>query len=151
MARNTSSFSHQVIHGVLKVLRSSCKILMAPITSLIYIEIERYYPHATYTRSSSSRVLEILPSTEDTAQVRWSSILDPGSPNTFPKKITPIAITLRAGESLYLPVGWWHCVRQSGLTIALNWWYDTEMRGMSWTLLNFLRNSMTIGSGNEKN
>ncbi|KAH9482667.1 Bifunctional peptidase and (3S)-lysyl hydroxylase Jmjd7 [Psilocybe cubensis] len=109
---------------------------------------ERYYPHATYTRTSSSEALEILPSTEDIPQVRWSSILDPDSPNAFPSEITPIRVTLKAGESLYLPVGWWHYVRQSGLTIALNWWYDAEMRGMSWTLLNFLRNSTTIHDGN---
>jgi jumonji domain-containing protein 7 len=24
-------------------------------------------------------------------------------------------------------------------TIALNWWYDVEMRGMSWVWLGFLR------------
>lgn len=30
-------------------------------------------------------------------------------------------------------------MRQSNITIALNWWYDAEMRGMSWVLLSFLR------------
>lgn len=29
---------------------------------------------------------------------------------------------------------------QSGVTVALNWWYDAELRGMSWIMLNFLRN-----------
>lgn len=28
-------------------------------------------------------------------------------------------------------------------TIAVNWWYDLEMRGMSWVMLSFLR---TFGS-----
>lgn len=52
----------------------------------------------------------------------------------------PIDITLEAGDSLYLPAGWWHHVRQSSrCTIALNWWYDMEMRGMSWIVLSFLR------------
>jgi len=26
-----------------------------------------------------------------------------------------------------------------GICIALNWWYDIEMRGMHWVWLNFLR------------
>ena len=48
------------------------------------------------------------------------------------------------GETLYLPVGWWHYVRQSIVTVALNWWYDAELRGMSWIMLNFLRNPVEI-------
>jgi len=80
--------------------------------------------------------------------VRWSSIPDPALPGALPEEITPIRIKLRAGESLYLPVGWWHYVRQSGLTIALNWWYDAEMRGMTWAILNFLRNVTPITEGN---
>ncbi|PPQ94017.1 hypothetical protein CVT25_009865, partial [Psilocybe cyanescens] len=112
---------------------------------------EHYYPHATYARSSFSGDLELFPSMQSTPPVRWSSILDPESPNALPKQVTPIKVTLRAGDSLYLPVGWWHYVRQSGLTIALNWWYDAEMRGMSWVLLNFLRNSTTIDSQSGEN
>ena len=48
------------------------------------------------------------------------------------------------GETLYLPVGWWHFVRQSDVTVALNWWYNAELRGMSWIMLNFLRNPVEI-------
>jgi jumonji domain-containing protein 7 len=53
----------------------------------------------------------------------------------------PIHITVEAGETLYLPAGWWHHVRQSehGQTCALNWWYDMEMSGMGWVTLSFLR------------
>jgi jumonji domain-containing protein 7 len=53
------------------------------------------------------------------------------------------------GETLYLPVGWWHYVRQSGITVALNWWYDAELRGMSWIMLNFLRNPVEISPVND--
>ena len=49
--------------------------------------------------------------------------------------IQPIEVTVGRGEALYLPAGWWHHVRQSGegengsgTVIALNWWYDMEMR-----------------------
>lgn len=65
-------------------------------------------------------------------------------------------ITVNAGETLYLPAGWWHHVRQGGtpegdgVTIALNWWYDIEMRGMSWVWLTFLRGTEEPdGSGSE--
>lgn len=96
---------------------------------------EREYPHATYTRSSSSSDLGISPSGQT---VRWSSLLDP---DAYPPSGThPIQIEVEAGDTLYLPAGWWHHVRQFGTTvIALNWWYDMEMGGMTWVMLSFLR------------
>lgn len=33
--------------------------------------------------------------------------------------------------------------------MALNWWYDMEMRGMTWVLLSFLRGIEDVPSGNE--
>lgn len=111
--------------------------------------LERLYPHANYERKSPSDALELVPSRE-ISTVRWSSILDPEAPDVLPEGVDPIRVTVHAGETLYLPVGWWHYVRQSNLTIALNWWYDAEMRGMSWVLLNFLRNSKEISSGNDE-
>ena len=33
-------------------------------------------------------------------------------------------VEVRAGETLYLPAMWWHRVRQIGITIAVNSWYD---------------------------
>lgn len=96
---------------------------------------EREYPHATYTRSSPSADLKISPSGQT---VRWSSISDPDVDP--PSGTHSIQIEVEAGDTLYLPAGWWHHVRQSGPTvIALNWWYDMEMSGMSWVMLSFLR------------
>lgn len=103
-------------------------------------EIERLYPHATYTRSLVSTSLEISPS-KNVPPVQWSSILDPNSLNALPVDISPIHVRLRPGEMLYLPAGWWHYVEQAKeITIAINWWYDMEMRGMHWVFLSFLRN-----------
>jgi jumonji domain-containing protein 7 len=55
-------------------------------------------------------------------------------------------------HQLYLPAGWWHHVRQGGahgeVTIAVNWWYDMEMSGMSWVWLSFLRGRENL-SGND--
>ena len=110
---------------------------------------ERYYPHATYTRQHPSERLEITPSSNDIPKVRWSSISNPENLHTLPPEILPIRVTLMPGETLYLPVGWWHYVRQSGITVALNWWYDAELRGMSWVMLNFLRNPVEISPVND--
>jgi jumonji domain-containing protein 7 len=63
-------------------------------------------------------------------------------------------IEVKAGETLYLPAGWWHHVRQSGLSVALNWWYDVEPRGQTWVWLRLLRgavvDAVTEGGGVDK-
>lgn len=103
--------------------------------------VERSYPHAVYNRADAGGELYLVPSHE-TPPVRWSSISDPDLPDALPREAHPIHITLTAGDTLYLPVGWWHFVRQSGdVTIALNWWYDAELQGISWVWLNMLRSS----------
>lgn len=100
---------------------------------------ERLYPHARFVRSSPSKHFQIVPS-RDTPLVRWSSVLDPSLPGALPADVSPVQVRLRPGEALYLPAGWWHYVQQAKeITIAVNWWYDMEMRGMHWVLLNFLR------------
>lgn len=117
---------------------------------------ERTYPHATYTRDIPTSPLRISPS-KDSLPIRWSSISNPHLPNTLPPGAHPIRISLKAGETLYLPAGWWHHVRQgedanyekeileettlkeTDKTIAINWWYDIEGRGMGWVWLRFLR------------
>jgi jumonji domain-containing protein 7 len=108
------------------------------------------YPHAVYRRSSAS-TLTLEPSPPTSANnIRWSSVSDPHLPGSLSPEAHPIHITLNPGDTLYLPAGWWHYVRQSeGITIALNWWYDIEMRGMSWVLLSFFRGIEDVSSGNE--
>ncbi|KAF7355320.1 JmjC domain-containing protein 7 [Mycena sanguinolenta] len=100
--------------------------------------LERMYPHGTWTRKSPEEPLTLMPS-PNVPPIRWSSVADPDLPGNLPPEAHPIQITIDAGETLYLPPGWWHHVRQSDNTIALNWWYDMEMRGMSWVFLSFLR------------
>lgn len=109
---------------------------------------ERTYPHATYSRISPDAQLTLVPSPPSTPPVRWSSILDPTDPSTMAPEAHPIHITVQAGEMLYLPAGWWHYVRQSDFTIAVNYWYDMENRGFTWVWLNFLRGLDEPPSGN---
>lgn len=85
----------------------------------------------------------------DVPPIRWASVIDPDIPGNLPPEAHPINITVNAGETLYLPPGWWHHVRQADDTIALNWWYDMEMRGISWVLLSFLRGDSNAPPDNE--
>ena len=111
--------------------------------------LERLYPHARYTRDACTGMLQPTPSPSSTATIRWSSITNPRDPREIGSDTNPVEVTLEAGDALYLPAGWWHYVRQSGLTIALNWWYDMEPRGMAWVWQNFLRGPNDgIPSGN---
>ena len=67
-------------------------------------------------------------------------MIDPHLPGALPAEAHPLHVTLLPGETLYLPAGWWHHVRQATeTTIAVNWWYDVEMRGVLWTMLSFMR------------
>lgn len=116
---------------------------------LIVIYAERSYPHARYVRSPTTLQLELVPSPLTAPEVRWSSVLDPTDATmTLVPEAHPIHITVRAGETLYLPAGWWHYVRQSEVTIAVNHWYDMEGRGTSWVWLNLLRGLSDPPPGN---
>ncbi|GJJ07472.1 hypothetical protein Clacol_001674 [Clathrus columnatus] len=110
------------------------------------IHAEKIYPHARYTRSSSGS-LALTPTSK---VVRWSSIKDPSIPGVLSAN-PPYRIVVHAGDTLYLPPGWWHYVKQSvdetGICVALNWWYDTEMQGMNWIWLQYMRG--TLGDGND--
>ncbi|KAG0709638.1 cupin-like domain-containing protein [Suillus ampliporus] len=103
-----------------------------------------------YGRTDNSNGLSVIPSL-DTPEVRWSSVINPDLPGSLPPEAHPLHVTLEEGDTLYLPVGWWHYVKQSGpTTIALNWWYDAEVRGMNWVWLSLLRGSGDVPSGNDE-
>jgi peptidyl-lysine (3S)-dioxygenase / protease len=102
--------------------------------------LEKSYPHAQYTRPSPSSPLELSPTSNP--PVSWAS----EDPMRHIEHTQPLEVTVSAGETLYLPVGWWHHVRQSGdgeggkgVCIAINYWYDPSFQGMSWPVLSFLR------------
>lgn len=122
--------------NIYTVVRGVKYFTLLPPTDACYLK-EKYFPHASFSRESPGSGLQVTP-TANAPRVRWSTIMDPSrdlSPDAH-----PIHVTLRAGESMYLPPGWWHYVRQAAeITIALNWWYDMDMEGMVWVVLNYLR------------
>ncbi|KAF8897538.1 Clavaminate synthase-like protein [Infundibulicybe gibba] len=138
-SRSSTSIHSDPYENVYTVIRGRKHFTLVPPTGGWCLR-EREYPHAVFARESPGSKLEPIPSSADTPAVRWASITNPHLPGALPSDVHPIHITLSPGDTLYLPAGWWHHVRQShGITVAVNWWYDMEMRGMSWVLLSFLR------------
>ena len=67
----------------------------------------------------------------DQEHKKWSRRPEPGTESVrWVEKsadetgIDPITVEVQEGETLYLPVGWFHEVHQSDGTIAVNYWYD---------------------------
>ncbi|KAI0003087.1 Clavaminate synthase-like protein [Russula compacta] len=137
-SRSVTSIHSDPYENIYHVARGSKTFLLLPPTEGWCLK-EHLYPHATYQRESENSPLHLKPSPSTIPLVRWSSILYPERPGSLPDAAHPIVIDVKAGETLYLPAGWWHHVRQSGLSIALNWWYDTEPRGAAWVWLRLLR------------
>ncbi|KIJ20025.1 hypothetical protein PAXINDRAFT_67223 [Paxillus involutus ATCC 200175] len=145
---SVTSIHSNPYENIYTVVRGTKHFTLLPPTEGWCLE-ERSYPHAMYSRAGVASELQLVPSPPEVPLVRWSSVADPHLPNALPIEAQPIHITLNAGETLYLPVGWWHFVRQSGdITIAVNWWYDAEIQGMNWMWLNMLRAGRNVPPGN---
>ncbi|KIJ56686.1 hypothetical protein M422DRAFT_22845 [Sphaerobolus stellatus SS14] len=147
-SHSTTSVHSDPYENLYTVVRGAKHFTLFPPTEA-YCLREKSYKHAQYIRSTPSSPLTLQPSPSGT--VRWSSILDPSLPGSVPEA-SPFRVTVHAGEILYLPPGWWHHVKQTGdktgICIALNWWYDMEMRGMHWIWLQYLRG--TLGDREEE-
>ncbi|EIN10622.1 Clavaminate synthase-like protein [Punctularia strigosozonata HHB-11173 SS5] len=146
--KSVTSIHSDPYENIYTVVRGAKHFLLLSPTDGWCLE-ERKYPHATYMKHSDGS-LRLSPSASNYPQIRWSSVTNPHIPGILPSSVHPFHITLEAGDSLYLPAGWWHHVRQSNLTIALNWWYDLEYRGMQWILLSFLRGTEDVPDGNDR-
>lgn len=127
-SKSITSIHSDPYENIFTVIRGTKHFTLLPPTEGWCLK-ERNYPHAIYTRHSQSPALKLEPSSHtSTASVRWSSVSEPDIPGTLPPESHPIHVTLEPGDTLYLPPGWWHHVRQSGdTTIAVNWWYDVEI------------------------
>ncbi|KAJ7904520.1 cupin-like domain-containing protein [Mycena olivaceomarginata] len=144
--KSVTSIHSDPYENIYTVVRGSKHFTLLPPTDGRCLR-ERMYPHGTWKRAGTD--LTLTPS-RNIPPIRWSSVADPDVPGNLPREAHPIHVTVEAGETLYLPPGWLHHVRQSDNTIALNWWYDMEMRGMSWIVLSFLRGIGDVPSGNDE-
>lgn len=51
----------------------------------------------------------------------------------------PMTVHVMAGEMLYLPALWFHCVTQTCETVGINYWYDMHFDSPYWCYFNFLQ------------
>jgi jumonji domain-containing protein 7 len=127
---------------------------------------ERLYPPARFKQDPKSGKWHAVdePNAADN-KVPWISV-DPDTPDLqqFPlfAKCTPLRVTLKAGECLYLPSLWYHQVRvdgpasalgltsplqvtqtadSEGKCIAINYWYDMKYDA-KYNYRNFLVRNM---------
>ncbi|KAF8607967.1 Clavaminate synthase-like protein [Ceratobasidium sp. AG-I] len=139
-SRSVTSVHSDPYENIYAVVRGSKHFTLLPPTEG-YTLHEQRVSHARYTRPIPTSPLQ-LSLVDPPATVRWAEV-DPSLPSLDTKETGAMRITVREGESLYLPAGWWHHVAQtgdeSGVCVAVNWWYDVEMRGMAWTWMSFLR------------
>ena len=72
----------------------------------------------------------------------WSHVHDPRQPDldAFPlfARASPIELTLKAGEILYLPARWSHFVQNADVSVMFNFWTErTPMERMKFAAFNF--------------
>jgi jumonji domain-containing protein 7 len=87
----------------------------------------KFYPVAKYCQDMTLEPLH-------GQSIPWSPI-DPDDPDLsrYPlfANATVYQVEVEAGDILYLPAFWFHKVKQSGLTIAVNFWYDVDIQKMN--------------------
>ena len=112
---STTSFHHDPYENIYHVLSGTKMFtLVSPIEGL-WLK-QRFYPPSTLHRGPDGRLFSAL---DDTARlVPWVESLE------APSGVQAMTVTIRAGETLYLPADWWHKVEQlegpGGLAVAIN-------------------------------
>ncbi|KAL8624051.1 hypothetical protein ACOMHN_019474 [Nucella lapillus] len=100
--------------------------LLIPPSDQPFVPYETY-PAARYQEEKKGE-FSVVPD-PDTGEVPWIAV-DPLSPDLtrYPQysRCGALEVTVRAGQTLYLPSLWFHHVRQSHGCIAVNLWYDME-------------------------
>lgn len=126
-ARAVTSMHRDHYENIYCVVAGQKDFILLPPTDLPWVPY-RNFRTATYRQHREDGEFEVVP-TEGDSTVPWIP-LDPENPDLaeYPSycEATPVRLSLRAGDVLYLPSLWFHHVRQSHGCIALNHWYDME-------------------------
>ncbi len=92
-------------------------------------------PHNLYAHVAGEKTFVLFPPEQTRFLYRyplWSatpqcSPVDPTAPDLarYPElaRARPVGCTLRPGDLLFLPSGWWHYAESTTLTIAVNFWW----------------------------
>jgi jumonji domain-containing protein 7 len=89
-----------------------------------------------------------------TEDVKWISVdVDDAETMSSPdypllKHVKPITITVNSGECLYLPAMWYHKVTSSGVSVAVNYWYNMDFN-LPMYCMGEVCNELVGGSNND--
>lgn len=94
--------------------------------------VERSMAAATYAPSSNGGLEAVLDSPPSSVSWVVNDVPDESDNDV-------LLVVVQPGEMLYLPSLWYHAVRQSGRTVAVNWWHDMNFCSPSYVYYNALR------------
>ena len=129
------------------VIAGKKTFILYPPTDLPYIPYCNY--QQSYYKQNASGKFEVIddPITQTPEEkIPWIPV-DPLKPDleTFPEfgSAQSITCTIGAGDVLYLPSLWFHHVKQTHATIAINFWYDMEY-DIKYNYFKFLENIVKV-------
>lgn len=123
-ARSVTSMHNDHYENMYLVTCGAKEFTLLPPTDFPLLR-ERTYPAATF---EGSKVVRDVPE----ASVAWVA-----EPEDW--ECEKVVVEVEAGEMLYLPSLWYHRVRQRGVTIAVNFWYDMCFNSPAFVYYQFLR------------
>ncbi|WVQ85080.1 hypothetical protein IAT38_007244 [Cryptococcus sp. DSM 104549] len=121
--KSTTSLHHDPYENIYHVLAGSKTFtLLSPIEGL-WLD-QQFQPPSTLQRTSTGTLAPVL-DPAPAHPIPWVSSTD------FPPRVEPVVVTLKEGQTLYLPANWWHRVEQeegdAGIVVAVNYWYTSEI------------------------
>ncbi|ODN81846.1 hypothetical protein, variant [Cryptococcus amylolentus CBS 6039] len=139
-SRSTTSLHHDPFENIYHVLAGSKIFTLLPPIETAHLK-QRFYAPSTLQRDENNDLVPVLdpalarPSSSSSSSFSSSRDGPPKIPwvasKQTPKSSRKIRVTLKEGETLYLPAGWWHRVEQEegdeGLVVAVNYWYHHEI------------------------
>ncbi|EPS68713.1 phospholipase-like protein, partial [Genlisea aurea] len=145
-----TSFHKDHYENLYVVIAGEKRFLLLPPTEVHRMYITDY-PAARYLYHKGSGQFSI--EVDGSVTVPWSSVDPYPEPDEKQRAMerfplyyngpTPLQVTVKAGQMLYLPSMWFHHVRQvqdgsGGLTVAVNYWYDMQFDSR-YAYFNFLQ------------
>jgi jumonji domain-containing protein 7 len=150
--KNVSSPHMDFFENIYSVIRGQKIFTLMPPTDMwcVYKTMYPAYRHK-YSKADGWSVERV----EDDLSTPWIPI-DPNEPDfdKYPRfsHATCLRVTVREGETLYLPSMWYHQVEQQGgpegMTIAVNQWFDM-VHNFRYVALKFMESSMKMQLGDQ--
>eukprot|EP01116_Phalansterium_solitarium_P009609 TRINITY_DN23847_c0_g1_i1.p1 TRINITY_DN23847_c0_g1~~TRINITY_DN23847_c0_g1_i1.p1 ORF type:complete len:336 (-),score=80.02 TRINITY_DN23847_c0_g1_i1:91-1098(-) len=148
-SRSVTSLHKDHYENIYAVIAGEKHFTLYPPTDLYFL-YERRYKRGTFRENMENEARGFdIDCAESDNEVPWISV-DPDRPDydAFPRfrHASPIMCTVKPGELLYLPSLYFHHVKQSDRTIAVNFWYDMRY-DLKWCYFKFLEHLVTAKHG----